>query len=481
MATTAELAGWAAGWNAELASPLARQRAADALEDTIACMVAGAGDVAAGKARKLIADWSNSGATVVGSERQAAAPFAAFSNATSAHALDYDDTVGHALTHPSAVLFPALLALAEDRNLSCRSLLSAWIVGLEIQVALGQAVNRKHYDKGWHATSTVGLIGAAGACARLLDLDPEQTAAALSLATSMTSGSKGQFGTMAKPLHAGLAAKAAVFAATLAAEGVTANPEPLDGEYGFLKLYCGDGWRPFAPILEKLGSPPAIEWLGLDTKPYPCCSSMHLALDAFGDLQAEHGFRAADIVEATATIARGPSLALISRPPRDEVEARFSLPYAAAALVSATRLRVSDFTAAGFRRDDIQALASRIQMKIWTEQQEAEGQSGSEVLITLRNGQRLSKLSTMVRGSLSRPLTAADREAKFEDCVRGLLPDDHYTSLRKALASADNLSTARQLMAPLRFAATIDSGERFLREATDRGSATANSQPAMAG
>src|SRR5690606_852739 len=140
-----------------------------------------------------------------------APPWAALVNGAAAHALDFDDNFDPAKAHASAVLVPAILALAEGRAgeppISGFAMLDAYIVGLQIMGRTGQGVNPYHRDRGWHATATLGAIGAAAACARLLRLSAGQAAHALSLATSMASGSMAQFGTMAKPLHAGLAAK----------------------------------------------------------------------------------------------------------------------------------------------------------------------------------------------------------------------------------------------------------------------------------
>ena len=459
---TAEIAAWVAEVDEGAFSGLARARALQALGDTIACMVAGAGDPAADNIRTIARSAGGTGnAVMVGSISQAAPSFAALANATSAHALDFDDTVGHALSHPSAVMFPALLALAEEHDLCCDAVLTAWIVGLEVQVALGRGINRGHYDTGWHATATVGLIGAAAACAKLMSLDQLKILAAISLATSMISGSKGQFGTMAKPVHAGLAAKSAMLAAVMAAEGITARPDPLEGRYGFLELYCRGGVRDFAPILAELGRPPAIEWLGLDTKQYPCCSSSHPALDALADLQAEHGFHGADVAAVQATIHHGPSLALIRTRPRDEIEARFSLPYAAAALLIGGQLELADFTAEGFARPDVQALIDRIEMRTWP--LDTREPALAEAVVTLRDGRRLARKVEAVSGSIARPMTVGEFAAKFEDCARGILDDSAFETLVDLLADADRALPVRRLMQPLAFVTKVDRGDRFLR------------------
>jgi hypothetical protein len=187
---------------------------------------------------------------VIGTGAALAAPWAALVNGTAAHALDFDDNFDPAKAHATAVLAPAILALGEQEGASGADCLDAYIAGLQILGRTGQGVNPAHRNRGWHATATVGAIGAAAACARLLRLDDERAAAALSVATSMAAGFMSQFGTMTKPLHAGLAAKAGVLAASLARTGLTAGldtlrradrHEPPDGRPR-LRAPCATRW-----------------------------------------------------------------------------------------------------------------------------------------------------------------------------------------------------------------------------------------------
>ena len=91
---------------------------------------------------------------------------AAFANGISANVLDYDDCTENLGGHPSAPILPALLALAEERRASGRDVLTAYVAGFELETALGRGVNFHHYEKGWHPTATLGVFGAAAACAR---------------------------------------------------------------------------------------------------------------------------------------------------------------------------------------------------------------------------------------------------------------------------------------------------------------------------
>jgi 2-methylcitrate dehydratase PrpD len=278
-------------------------------------MLAGAGEPASAGVRRAVARLGDGPCTVVGSDRRAPAPWAAMANGTAAHALDFDDYEDPGATHPSAVLVPALLALGEERQAPGGDLLDAYIAGLEIIVRLGAAVNLSHYHRGWHATGTLGAIGAAAAAARLLKLNVRDVGYAIGLAASMASGFKSQFGTMAKPLHAGLAAKAGVLAASLAAEGMTASAEVFDGEWSILRLMAGPEAEGFAGALRDLGDPLAIESYGLVIKPYPCCGYIHGTLDGILDLRRAEGLSAPDIAGIIAQIpARNAEILMYPRP-----------------------------------------------------------------------------------------------------------------------------------------------------------------------
>ena len=249
MQATRELARWSAE-TPKLTSGVALARARDGIYDVVACMVAGAGDAGSARVRATIAPYGSGHATVIGGRDEASAPWAALANGMAAHALDFDDNYIPAYTHATAVLIPALLAVAEEIDASGEQLVDAYIVGLEMHCAIGRGVNRAHYDRGWHGTSTVGCIGTAAACGRLLGLDADQMTQAISLAVSMASGPKVQFGTMAKPFHAGMGAKNAVLAAHLAA--TTVPTRRWDSRLNLRKAQLGSLYR--------IRVPPLMSW-----------------------------------------------------------------------------------------------------------------------------------------------------------------------------------------------------------------------------
>ena len=165
--------------------------------DIVAVTIPGAAEPVTRRVFATVRDWGTGPSAAIGQGAQLAAPWAALVNGTAAHALDFDDNFDPAKAHATAVLAPAILALAEQEGTSGRDCLDAYIAGLQILGRVGQGVNPTHRNRGWHATATVGAIGAAAACARLLRLDARQAAFAVSISTSMAAGFMSQFGSMA--------------------------------------------------------------------------------------------------------------------------------------------------------------------------------------------------------------------------------------------------------------------------------------------
>jgi 2-methylcitrate dehydratase PrpD len=435
------LADWAA--NVPSKHPdTALQNATLAIEDVIGCIIAGINDEAVVRVRNGASRWNQGAATIVGCSNKLAAPWAALVNGTAAHALDFDDEFLPALTHASAVLAPALLALGEERNSTGASILDAYIVGIELQAALGRGLNRSHYDMGWHATSTIGTIGAAGACARLMGLNVSETAHALSLGISMAGGPKVQFGSMAKPLHAGLAAQHGIEAAVLAAAGVEGRLDALEGPMGFLHLYGGPSPAGWDSNLRQLGDPLAIENDGLMAKRFPCCTASHRVLECILNLREEKKFQANDVVSVDALIGHGHKKNLMYDNPKTEVEARFSLQYCVAVALQFGDVVITDFIPPAVHRPEVQKLldVTRVRAhKPGAEQVNSSAILPHEVTVELKDGQRFHACQTALKGSVGNPLSQAERETKFRDCCNGFVPDKNIGTLRKFIMSIGSM------------------------------------------
>src|SRR5579863_1681626 len=223
-----------------------------AILDTVGCTLAGAGEPCARIVSRVTA--SNGPCLVFGTAQRVAPLDAAAINGTAAHALDYDDCSDTLGGHPSAPILPALFALAETLGTNGRDFIAAYVAGWETETRIARGINFHHYEKGWHPTATIGVFGTAAACAKLLGLSVQQTARALALAATFSSGLKANFGTMTKPLHVGQAARNGLYAALLASEDFTASPDALEHRQGFLRVFNGEGNYVTDPIVAEWGA-----------------------------------------------------------------------------------------------------------------------------------------------------------------------------------------------------------------------------------
>jgi 2-methylcitrate dehydratase PrpD len=411
-------------------------------------MLAGSGDAAPQKVSTALAHWAEGGcAAVVGTAHRLPSPWAALVNGTAAHALDYDDNLDPAVAHVSAVLVPALLALGEEQGASGGDCIDAYLIGFEVMSRLGEAMNMRHYQSGWHTTSTLGTVGAAAACARLLRLNREEASAALSLSTSMASGFKCQFGTMAKPLHAGLAAKNGITAAALAAAGLSAAAEAFDGDWGFHALLAGNPQPGLGAVLPRLGTEPAITEYGTWLKYYPCCTSAHQAIDALLELRRAHGLTPESIICIEVCLPEVFASNLMYTAPSNEMEARFSLEYCLAAALHDGGLTLSAFRPAAVTRQEVRALIPLIERKIaadTTSGSLAERQWSVTVTVEVDGGDKLTQTVDIPRGHPKAPLSNEELAEKFRGCAEDVLDVADATaalSMLRDLASLDHIGT----------------------------------------
>lgn len=450
------LSRWAAGCVRQHESePIDRAHAA--LIDTLGCMLAGANEQAPRKVRATISAWGAGSSSVVAGSA-APAPWAALANGTAAHALDFDDNDIPAASHPSAVLVPAILALAEAQDRRMEDVFDAYIVGLEVMARVGEAVNMGHYAKGWHATATIGGLGAAAACGRLLELDAAQMGAAISIATSSASGYQSQFGTMTKPLHAGLAAKNGLISASLAAQGLRGSDEALDGAASFLTLLADKEAPGFHDLAQRLGNPLAITHYGLSVKRYPCCYYLARSLDAVLSLRSVHNLSPSKVAAVLITMLDRNAGILRYPQPQSVDEARFSAPYCVAVALETGAVRISDFRLGALSRPGIMALMPRIQLQPYASRAASGELSANEpdtVEIRLASGEQLSKTVASAYGSARDPLSRADLLDKFRDCARVSLPP---AQIEKAVQIVSNPDLSQPVRSVMRILQLFSSG-----------------------
>jgi len=450
--------GWLAGtpdaWPAE-----AIKAARNAFVDTLGVSIPGAAEPVTRKVFATVRGWGAGPCTVIGADVRLAAPWAALVGGTAAHALDFDDNFDPAKAHASAVLVPAILALAEQEGASGRACLDAFVAGLQIMGRVGQGVNPAHRNRGWHATGTVGAIGAAAACARLLRLPEREAAYALSIATSMAGGFMAQFGTATKPVHAGLAAKAGVMAACLAREGVDAGLQTLDGPTGMNRLMVGPDLEELRAALTHIehgqtlrfetasvGEPLLILSSGLKVKRFPNCGSAHRAMDGLLALIERYGFAAEDIAEVRVSAPASHLANLMYEDPRNPAQAKFSLEYALATIALRGRCVLADFEDDAIMAPEVRAFYPRV---VRVPVDKGEGEFPTRVEVALEGGAIHRIDVEMPVGSLAAPLSDRQYGIKFDECAERFIPPGELAELKGELGNLPDLPSIAPVMSRL--------------------------------
>ncbi len=329
---------------------------------------------------------------------------AALVNGISSHTFDFDDTHLKTIIHPAGPVASAALALAEHTNATGRALLDALVLGIDVACRVGNAIYPEHYDRGWHITGSTGMLGAAAACARLLGLDERETAMALGIAASQPIGLREQFGTMTKPFHPGAAARAGLTAALLAKHGFTASGKALEAPRGLMQVVSTKcRWN---EISDELGS--RFEIAFNTYKPFACGIVIHPSIDACAQLRAQ-GVRP-EQVERIELKVHSLVLELTGRKePADGLQAKFSVYHGCAAGLIFGRAGEAEFSDEIVHRADLVA----VRRKVIATVDDRIREESADVIAHLTDGRSVHVFVEHAIGSLARPMTDADLEAKF--------------------------------------------------------------------
>lgn len=430
--------------------PEARTRAAIAILDTVGVTLAGATEPASRIVQEVVATEGGDACGVFGTLVRASAGSAALANGTAAHALDYDDMCFVSLAHPSAPLVPAVLAVGELVGASGSAVLDAYVVGFEIEGRLGDVMNPRHYQRGWHCTSTLGTIGVAAAVSRLLGLDATTAGSALAIAASEASGLKENFGTMVKPLHAGLAARNGVLAALLARGGMTASGLALDGPQGLLHAMDSEQ-AALGDTIADLGQRWEVVETGITVKLYPSCAGTHPSLDAILDLRRREGFVADEVERIDIDVDSITPTILIHDRPATGLEGKFSMPFCAAAAVVDGRVGLDTFDTVSLTNPTVKTLMPRVAMRV---DPSLDGVGApltqARITIRLRDGRVLSQQANGARGYPTQPASDDELDAKFLACARRTLPEtaaQRALGLLRTIGRMEDIRTLTKLLA----------------------------------
>ncbi len=434
---------------------LARERARDAILDCLGCMLAGSTEALGPKLLKVMAAFDQPSpqapSSLLGTRSFASPQDAALYNGAIAHALDYDDTNHPAYAHPSAVIVPALLALAPLCDAKGDEVVTAYIIGFEAFGKLGRAMNKQHYKRGWHATGTFGTLAATLAAGRLLRLDQLQMEMAIGIAVSSASGLRVNFGSMVKPLHAGYAARNGVLAALLAREGFDASADSMDHAYGYMSVFNAAIGFEVEPLLYMGQGLEILTEHGLALKPFPACGATHPGIEAA--LQLYRDIAGKPIASVRAGVCEMAFSPLIHVMPNGPLEGKFSLHYCLAVALLEGSLGLSSFTEAKIADPAIRALIPKISMEL-DDKLRDDSEFATVVSVLTESGERFERFVPLAMGKPARWFSVERMRAKFGDCCESVLGVAGCENAFEALRTFDSPTPVAKTLQTLSLSST---------------------------
>jgi 2-methylcitrate dehydratase PrpD len=437
---------------------------AEALRIGTRCLLDGLGLFVAGSEERTVQILADDAQQTGGSadalllrrgDNRVPAPIAARVLGTAGHAHDWDDSqvsidpqhMYGLLTHPTIPpLSSALVTAQKLGGIDGKTFMVAFLTGFEVECKISEWMLPQHYVKGMHSSGTVGTFGAYAAAAKLLQLSADQLRSGFGLAASFAAGIRCNFGTMTKPLHVGRAAENGLIAALLAARGFTADPDALDGPWGFYAVHGG------GVSIEKLSQGFGRTWAivepGVSIKPYPCGVLTHPTIDLMLKLVTEHDVKPDDI--AAVRVYAGTNILKPIRYPvaANHLQAKFSLPAALAMIALARAAGKREFSDDFVGSAPMQAMQRRITSELDPEiEKMGFDKMRSRIAIRLKDGCTVEGWADeRYRGGPENPLSDAELESKLRSCCEGVLHATAQAQLIDSGWSVMRLGDAGRLM-----------------------------------
>ncbi|MBI3967196.1 MAG: MmgE/PrpD family protein [Chloroflexi bacterium] len=438
------------------APPEAVRIAKDTFLDTVGCMLAGSAEPGGRKIADFARRMGSGPASIVGRPERVSSYMAALANGTSAALLDFDDTNWRLIGHPSGSLVPAVVAIGEERRVSGRAALEAYMVGFEAVTKIARGLMPGMHTHGRHSTGALGVFGATAACAKLLQLDATQTATAFGIAASCSGALQGNWGSMTKGLHSGEAAANGLMSARLAADGFTARPDIFECKYGFAQTGVLDG----SARLDEIGRDFANPWdcvdPGVGIKLFPSGTVSFCAGECALELVTRHAFEPSAI-ESVEWRMTGPGYGLSRFPvPNDPEEAYYSTPWAIAAGLVDRKIGLAQFSAERIGDPAVRALCAKVKLSVhpdFVTVDDPKDNVAGELVVRLKDGRELRHFRRRPRAYPGgEPWTRDQLLGKYREAAgRALDPEcvERSIELLSEIETLPNLTELTEMLRPV--------------------------------
>ncbi|HQP56801.1 MAG TPA: MmgE/PrpD family protein [Syntrophorhabdus sp.] len=434
---TAKLASFIVKTDEKDIPPWAYDHAKVAFMDWLAVTFAGKDDPLV----KILIDYADiiggkKQATIIGYHMKKDVSSAALINGSASHTLDYDDTLVSFFGHPSVTIFPSLLALSEWRGKSGKDFLTAYIIGLQVGGTIGACASLDHYMGGWHATSTLGHLASAAACARLLGLSEKQATYALGIGGTQSSGLKRVFGTMCKPFHAGRSSQAGLLAALLAEKGFDSAEDILEGPQGFFEALKG---KVNNDVVGMLG----IGWdiQNLNQKYHASCHATHSPLEAALSIIKKENINLENIKSITIHSSTLALSAAGKTDPASGLEGKFCIPYCVANALLREETGMKAFTDEKVNDPAVRAIMKKINVINDPKMLALE----SLVEVEVDNGKKFEAFSDILQKIPPLELKQERVASKFFDLCEPVLGKKKSLELKKKIEKLDTVKNMKNI------------------------------------
>jgi 2-methylcitrate dehydratase PrpD len=374
-------------------------------------------------------------------------PGAALFNGMASHVFDFDDTCYDGIVHGSAAVFPAALAANEVSKLSGKNFLLSFIVGSEVEYALGRTVTDHLYYKGWWNSGLLGCMGAAAGAAKGLRLNKRQAGHAIGIATCFTAGSKAVFGTPIKPLAMGWAAETGLKAAIFAQNDMVGPDEIFEDSRGFLKLF-NDG-KAKLDELKKLGKQYSLESPGTALKIYPVCSAAQAAAEATQDIMRKEQIVSRDVRKVHCEVTPLVKISLIYDRPATVAQAQFSMPFAIGSILTFNHIGLKQLTNKCLHHTDMITNMAKVSMSVSSllsgKKEAALYPEASKVKIFTNDGRVFEQFNGAATGMPIKPMSDEQINEKFFSCASPVIGARRTSRLIDQLWDVENVPNVCRL------------------------------------